>query len=1513
MAKNHLYLEAVLDGDLPNVQYYLDQKPEVDINYQTQRLRGALHCALDARRNAAHHMVALLIERGIDCDLRDDQMLTASELGLVKKQTGLVELMIQEEFKGVSKEDAFYRLIRRGCMELICIYIEQQGIALPEAIKWIEEAYEALRDKNVPLGFQIRFEIYQQLLQYHNTNPTVCDMEQLGMTHEQLVKYIDIALEYSDEDNLNEMNLETRMALRVLVQQLYLMELRLRHEKMIPLSQLVKKVHYCLCVLVKCFEETDAVAVEKLIINKSIILQYLGLIQRINNLSENDKKLESSLNSTYISLQETASLQKATEHLKEALSIDFNKPEENDLKQLAFQRCLQVIGESLKSTDESPNLSRELRQAWEQLVSSKTASCYSSIRQFFTGGYPLARYLLEKDDKSNKMYKAIQENLQPMLLFVEYLFSSQLILIERRFFSTLLEMNNLKQINSYAAFVGSEVVAVYKAHSFGNEFYDKDKIFEYCQQIKQLRADDSDSFRLVQELENELSSVTNMIRTENSNNRRISKDLGLILRIARENRNQANIRAVLNFVLTRPYQRSFLEFISSNGQTWRHRICETLSSVVGVNLTNPALSEIVRLASQLEWLVNYQFAYGVHKLQLKRFNALDSLSEQYAEQFLRDTGAWNPESSSGLSKKLKRQYESNIFNLNDRFELVNSTAQVKDSRVRAKLEEEFQTAFDRKITTLRTLIQRDMHLGLNDEQQFRMFSSRTVQCAVDQLLLQITEILIGVGYFERNVHMLGYRVPIISGKNLRDCLAHDSFKFAAICENDSFLLCNALFYINGGIQLYDKTNWPNLSNGYHPTFYLKKKMEHIKSQNDMYENIASMKVPMHQQPKLIGADILGLRSETSSKFKRIQTNALTHALTQNFDTFLAHVEAKEHSESIQYLIYSQNNPIVLRKRPVNYTLPEKVKMLLKVALSANDFEAYQGICKRYHVAQPFHVVYQENPYVLDYLEVLDIPITEAVILDVIMSGNLAVFKKVMEKSCVEIIDGQSLTSVALSVAQTDIATWLIDSNGTSIDFESISTAVIYHFNIIFEKLLKKFKGSLDWTGLLKLAIKADNFEAISLMEIHGLNPELYKDSSIIKLSAKYDRLKIFKHILKELQNEKCMSLLNEGNDSVINIFAALGNFEAVCCLIDVLGNYSEVTDYTFERAMEGNSPEIVELLLKQQSKPESNLLQTILNWCIVNNHCKLLKHVLKTYKVKLEDQFLLALRLGKMESIHILYEYDSTCAKTVDANGWNGYHVLAYTYNSSSSCLEHLLNILEQASVDASAQTSSLYTPLHVAVVAGDRNLVSKFIQLAPGTIDTPDIIGSSPLVTALLQGFVRIADLLYKTGSVDHTIIDTFRHPIFDQLPLTFILHHDHELLQYALETLGSNTEMSNFNGQTLLHIASQEGDLAKAHLLLQNRANIDARDRFGETPLHYAVRNGHRDLVEYFITLSNCNVDLRNLQQQTPLVLAYVVPNRLQFVELLTEAGAEKEVVLQFLSRQCALAMEELSQLKL
>jgi ankyrin repeat protein len=101
--------------------------------------------------------------------------------------------------------------------------------------------------------------------------------------------------------------------------------------------------------------------------------------------------------------------------------------------------------------------------------------------------------------------------------------------------------------------------------------------------------------------------------------------------------------------------------------------------------------------------------------------------------------------------------------------------------------------------------------------------------------------------------------------------------------------------------------------------------------------------------------------------------------------------------------------------------------------------------------------------------------------------------------------------------------------------------------------------------------------------------------------------------------------------------------------------------------------------------------------------------------------------------------------------------------------------------------------------------------------------------------------------------------------------------------------------NGVTPLHIAAARGDTNVAKLLITHKADVNAKDNNGMTPLHYAVflapymsnNSGNKAVAELLLT-HNADVNATNNFGATPLYFAAVAGDK-DMVELLLANKAD------------------------
>jgi len=108
------------------------------------------------------------------------------------------------------------------------------------------------------------------------------------------------------------------------------------------------------------------------------------------------------------------------------------------------------------------------------------------------------------------------------------------------------------------------------------------------------------------------------------------------------------------------------------------------------------------------------------------------------------------------------------------------------------------------------------------------------------------------------------------------------------------------------------------------------------------------------------------------------------------------------------------------------------------------------------------------------------------------------------------------------------------------------------------------------------------------------------------------------------------------------------------------------------------------------------------------------------------------------------------------------------------------------------------------------------------------------------------------------------------------------HILIKIIVFTLLVNS----YSYATPIIEAAEDGDLARVQALLNNRADVNAKDNYKQTALHFASQNGHKEVVVLLIA-NGADVNASRFDGETPLHWA-LSHDRDEIAELLIAEGA-------------------------
>ena len=145
---------------------------------------------------------------------------------------------------------------------------------------------------------------------------------------------------------------------------------------------------------------------------------------------------------------------------------------------------------------------------------------------------------------------------------------------------------------------------------------------------------------------------------------------------------------------------------------------------------------------------------------------------------------------------------------------------------------------------------------------------------------------------------------------------------------------------------------------------------------------------------------------------------------------------------------------------------------------------------------------------------------------------------------------------------------------------------------------------------------------------------------------------------------------------------------------------------------------------------------------------------------------------------------------------------------------------------------------------------------------------GRTLLHEAAAQGSLRIVEFLLQLGA-DPNARDQWGHT-----PLYFVGNASHRSngadVVHVLAQNGANVNaQERLKHCTALHMAARRGNIPVAEALLDCGADIEKRDKLGDTPLHRAVKCGKTDMVVFLLS-RGADVLAEGKRGLTPLQVA-------------------------------------------
>lgn len=163
--------------------------------------------------------------------------------------------------------------------------------------------------------------------------------------------------------------------------------------------------------------------------------------------------------------------------------------------------------------------------------------------------------------------------------------------------------------------------------------------------------------------------------------------------------------------------------------------------------------------------------------------------------------------------------------------------------------------------------------------------------------------------------------------------------------------------------------------------------------------------------------------------------------------------------------------------------------------------------------------------------------------------------------------------------------------------------------------------------------------------------------------------------------------------------------------------------------------------------------------------------------------------------------------------------------------------------VDVNVINYDSRTPLHLAA-AFDHAQIVQMLVAARAELDVADRYGDTPLYLCYKYKAHAAGRTLLRAGA--NLCLQQEEEVLFSQVALPDGAAELELLFEY-----GCSPSVSNYSGRTVLHVAAAEGRTAVVRTLLQHKADVNAKDDYGRTPLRDAYMHNRGEVSEALIAV--------------------------------------------------------------
>ena len=237
-----------------------------------------------------------------------------------------------------------------------------------------------------------------------------------------------------------------------------------------------------------------------------------------------------------------------------------------------------------------------------------------------------------------------------------------------------------------------------------------------------------------------------------------------------------------------------------------------------------------------------------------------------------------------------------------------------------------------------------------------------------------------------------------------------------------------------------------------------------------------------------------------------------------------------------------------------------------------------------------------------------------------------------------------------------------------------------------------------------------------------------------------------------------------------------------------------------------------------------------------------------------------AVRSGNINAVRLILKGGADI-NAQDAKGNSPLHIAVPPKNHTE-----MIRLLLSNGAKANLRDEHGDSPLHVLVILNRSpdTVRALFSGGAANNVDASirNIKGQTPLYIAVQEQRTALIPLLLSAGS------DVFAADNSGVTPFNITMHAKGPVLDAIITD--ATVQQKDSAGNTMLHAAIRNSsDTAIIAKIIDKNANVNARNRDGDTPLHIAVRTNQKETGEYIIA-EGADIFSSNSSGESPLYLS-------------------------------------------